>query len=201
MRGIAGDARLNLKKGVDTLSEKRYDLQDDEQDTPVVVCTPRCMIWGDLVTKKAVRVTNFLNVLAEDFVPIWDAKLLYLNGERTTEPLRRLVAYVKLQEILVFFSTQELEALPEETDLRRYEPVSLVVGDFQIDAEMLKSPMSEMSALLIVTKDPFMPFYRASVSCLSQPWLGTFQTSIVRVQRQRMLLTLTEVIPTKPFDL
>jgi hypothetical protein len=159
------------------------------------------MIWGDLVTKQAVRVANFLNVLAEDFVPIWKAKLLYLQGGRNTEPLQRLVVYVKLQEILVFFATQELEALPEETNLRRYEPVSLVVGDFQIDAEMLKSPMSEMSALLMVAKDPFMPFYRASVSCLSHPWLGTFQTSMVQVQRERMLLTLTEVIPTKPFDL
>jgi hypothetical protein len=159
------------------------------------------MIWGDLVTKKAVRVATFLNVLAEDFVPIWDAKILYLNGERTTEPLQRLVAYIKLQEILVFFSTQELEALPEETDLRRYEPVSLVVGDFQIDAAMLKSPMSEMSTLLTVAKDLFLPFYRARVSCLSQPWLGTFQTSMVQVQREHMLLTLTEVVPTMPFDM
>jgi hypothetical protein len=192
---------LFRRKGENAVSDKSYDIQPDERSTPVVVCTPRFMVWGDLVTKQAVRVENYLNILAEDFVPVWDAKALYLAGGQDTEPLQRLVIHIKREEILAFFSPHEQEPPPQETELRRYEPVSLLVGDFQIDAEMLKSPMTEISALLTVAKDPFLSFYRATVRCLSHPWLGAFQPPMVQVQRGRMLMAMTELVPTRPLDL
>jgi hypothetical protein len=152
--------------------------------------TPDLLLWGDLVTKEHVTVVGFLNTLAEDFVPVRDAKVLFLAPTQQAAPLERSIVYVKLEEILVFFSMGEQAELPEETEVRRYEPIEAIIGPFQVEGEILKSPIATLQNLLLVSKEAYMPFYKATIRHVGKPWLGNFSASMVQVRFDRLTVTL-----------
>ena len=164
------------------MSAKSYTLDPSEKATQVMMGTPDMLLWGDLVTKEHVTITGFLNTLAEDFVPVQDAKLLLLAPAQQAAPLERSVLYVKLEEILLFFPMGEQSPLPEESEVRRYEPIEAIVGPFQVQGEILKSPIASLQNLLLVSKEAYMPIYRATVRHVGKPWLGTFSSNMVQVR-------------------
>ena len=172
------------------MSPKSYTLDPSEKATQVMIGTPDMLLWGDLVTKEHVMVSGFLNTLAEDFVPLRDAKVLFLAPAQKAAPLERPVVYVKLEEILLFLSMGEQSLLPEESEVRRYEPLEAIVGPFQVQGEILKSPIATLQNLLLVSKDTYMPFYKATVRHVAKPWLGTFSNSMVQIRRDRLTVAV-----------
>jgi hypothetical protein len=164
-----------------------YTLASDEKATQVMVGTPDTLIWGDLITKEHVRMSIFLATLAEDFVPLHDIKILFFAPTQQMPPLERPTLYVKLEEILVFFEMHSSEPLPEETETRRYEPLEIIIGSFQIEGKILKAPISTLQNTLLVSRATYIPLYEATVRHIAKPWLGTFSSNIVQVRRDRML--------------
>jgi hypothetical protein len=168
------------------MSPKTYTLEPSEKATQVMVGTADLLIWGDLVTKEHARIVGFLATLAEDFVPLRDAKILFLSLTQKSAPVGRPTVYVKLEEILIFHSITESEPLPEESEVRRFEPLEATVGSFLIEGIILKSPIATLQNLLLVSKDEYMPIYRATICHVAKPWLGTFKAQMVQVRRDRM---------------
>lgn len=179
------------------MSPKSYTLTPDEKATPVMVGTSHALVWGDLVTKVNVHITAFLNTLAEDFVPLHDAKILFLAPVQQQPPINRPQVYVKLEEILLFFAMTDTSELPEETEVRRYEPMEVIVGSFQVKGVILKSPIATIQNMLLVSKDKYMPIYKATVSHAAKPWLGTFTSNLVQFRRDRLILSLETVMPVE----
>jgi hypothetical protein len=171
------------------MSAKPYELKSDEKATQVMIGTHDMLVWGDLVTKEHARISAFLSTLAEDFVPVHDARILFLAPTQQIPPLQRAVVYVKLEEILFFYTMVEDMPLPEESEVRRFEPIEIIVGSYQIEAQILKSPIATMQNLLLVTKDEYMPFYQATIRHVAKPWLGAFSTSTIQIRRRRLALT------------
>lgn len=170
------------------MAQKSYTLEPGEKATPVMIGTSDALIWGDLVTKEQVQMSAFLNTLAEDFVPLHAVKILFLTPRQQMAPLERPLIYIKLEEILLFFSMAGGDTVPGETEVRRYETCELIVGSYQVEATILKSPIANMQNLLLVSKDLYMPFYRATIRHASNPWLGTFNTDAVQLRRDRLML-------------
>lgn len=171
------------------MSPKSYTLKSDEKAVQVMLGTSDILIWGDLVVKEHVRIGAFLTTLAEAFVPIHDAKILFLAPTQQMAPVERRVAYVKLEEILFFYSMSEDIPVPEETEVRRLEPIEMLIGGFQIGGMILKSPITTIQNLLLVTKDAYFPLHTATIRQVAKPWLGTFSSSTVQVRRDRLTLT------------
>lgn len=167
-----------------------YTLGTDEKATQVMIGTSDLLLWGDLVTKKHLNVNAFLTTIAEDFVPLHDAKILHLTPAKQSAPLDRSLVFIKLEEILVYYPMADLEALPEETEVRRYEPFGAIIGSFQIEGEILKSPIARLKNMLLVAKDNYLPVYRATIRHVNNPWLGTFSSNLVQVRRQRLIVTI-----------
>jgi hypothetical protein len=172
------------------MSEQTYTLQPGEKATPVMIGTSDLLIWGNLVTKEAVRVDAFLITLAEAFVPIHEAKILFLAPAQQTAPVDRPVVYIKLEEILLFYAMADQEPLPEETEVRRYEPVEAIVGSFQIEGTILKSPIATLQNLLLVSKEEYTSIYQAKIRDVAKPWLGTFASNTVLVRRDRLTIAV-----------
>jgi hypothetical protein len=165
-----------------------YTPEPGEKATQVMVGTSDLLIWGDLVTKEQVLISGFLNVLAEDFVPLHDAKALFLAPTHQVAPVDKAIIYVKLEEILFFYAMADQEPLPEESDVRRYEPVEVFIGSYRIEGLILKSPIATLLNLLLVTKDAYMPVYQAKISHVAKPWLGIFSASMLQLRRDRLLV-------------
>jgi len=165
-----------------------YTPEPGEKATQVMVGTSDLLIWGDLVTKEQVRLFGFLNVMAEDFVPLHNAKVLLLAPAQQAAPVDKAVIYIKLEEILFFYIMADQEPLPEESDVRRYQPVEFFIGSYRIEGSILKSPIATLLNLLLVTKDMYMPVYQARISHVAKPWLGTFSARMLQLRRDRLLV-------------
>lgn len=170
------------------MSASSYTLAADERATQVILGTADALIWGDLITKEQVSAGAFLNTLAEDFVPVHDVRVLFLAPHEQVPPIERPLLFVKLEEILVFFSPTDAQPLPEESETRRYEPVEVMIGPFLVEGLILKSPLATMQNLLFVSKGPYMDFYQGTIRHVAKPWLGSFASNRVQVRLDRLLL-------------
>jgi hypothetical protein len=170
------------------MSQEPYTLGPEEKATQVMMGTSDLLLWGDLVTKQQVRMSIYLNTLAEDFIPLHRVKMLYLSPTQQVAPVERPSLFVKQEEILLFLAMHDTEPLPDETDTRKYEPVEVFVGSYQIEGKLLKSPYSTLENMLIVTRATYLPIYEAQVRHVAKPWLGTFPATLVQVRRERLVL-------------
>lgn len=168
--------------------KKSYTLAPDEKSTPVMIGTADTLMWGDLVTKQAVRVNAYLNTLAEDYVPLRDVKILFLAPKEQMAPTERSSVHVRQDEILIFLVMHDEDPLPEETPTRRYEPIEAIIGSFQIEGSILKAPISNVQNMLLVSKATYLPIYSATIRHVAKSWLGTFSGNVVHVRCTRMIL-------------
>lgn len=167
-----------------------YTLASDEKATQVMIGTADTLMWGDLVTKEQVRMSAYLNTLAEDYVPLHNAKILFLAPQEQAPPVERSVVHIRQEEILIFFVIHDDEPLPEETQTRKYEAVEAIIGSYQIGGNLLKAPISTLQNMLLVSKATYMPVYNATVRHVAKSWLGSFSSSLVHLRCERMILTV-----------
>ena len=183
-----------MEKGWDTIDEglhvmnQPYTLAPDEKAVQVMIGTADALMWGDLVTKQQVRMSAYLNTLAEEYISLFNAKVLFLAPQEHAAPIERSSLHVRQEEILVFFVMHDDEPLPEETPTRQYEPIEAVVGSYQIEGDLLKAPVSTVQNMLLVSKAVYMPIYNATVHHVAKSWLGTFSSSLVHVRCRRMVM-------------
>jgi hypothetical protein len=173
-----------------TNSVKSYTLQPDEKATSVMIGTSDMLVWGDLITKSHLRLGGFLNTMAESFVTLHEPKILFLSPVEQNAPEKRSSIHIKLEEILLFYSMGENEPLPPETDVRKYEPMEMVLASFKIECSMLKSPITPLFNALLVSKDAYMPVYKATIHHVANPWLGTFSTEVLQVKLGRLSVVI-----------
>ncbi|MDD3827973.1 MAG: hypothetical protein PHY79_18560 [Anaerolineae bacterium] len=169
---------------------KSYTLEAGEKASQVMVGTAHTLMWGDLVTKEQISVSAFLNTLAEDFVPLHDVKILFLAPTQQMPPLERPTVHVKLEEILMFFEMAGTEPMPEETHVRRLEPVEAILGSFYLEGSILKSPLANLHTMLLVSKDPYLHLYQGSVRHVAKPWLGTMAANAILVRRESLIMAV-----------
>lgn len=170
------------------MSAKPYTLESDQKAVQIVLGTAENLMWGDLLLKEHLSLGSYLKMLAEEFVPIYDVRILFLASREQVPPVEQPLLYVRLNEILFLFSPADDDAPPEESETRRYEPVEVVIGSFMVEAMLLKSPLAAMLNLLLVTKAPYMDFYGATIRHVAKPWLGPFSTKHVQIRRDRLFL-------------
>jgi hypothetical protein len=168
---------------------KSYTVRPDEKVSQVMIGTAHALIWGDLVTKEGARLSVFMNTLAEDFVPLHDAKILLLAPTQQVPPLERASLHVKLEEITLFFVMDDPEPLPDETETQHYEPVEIIGDSYQIEGKIIKSPVATFENMLLVSRSVYMPVYEATIRHVAKPWLGTFSGSRIHVRRDKMMIS------------
>lgn len=171
------------------MNGKSYTLRPDEKVSQVMVGTAHALIWGDLVTRESVRLSVFLNTLAEDFVPLHDVKILFLAPTQQVPPQERSTLHVKLEEIMLFLVMDDPEPLLEETETQRYEPMEVISGSYQIEGTILKSPVATLENMLLVSRSAYMPVYEATIRHVAKPWLGAFSSNRVQVRRDKMMIS------------
>ena len=172
------------------MTKQSYTLAQDEKAVQVMIGTADALVWGDLVTKEQVRMSAYLNTLAEEYITLFDAKLLFLAPQEQMPPIERSSIHIRQKEILVFFVMHDKEPLPEETQTRHYEPIEGIVGSYQVEGNLLKPPISSLQNTLLVSKATYMPVYNATVRHVAKPWLGSFSSSLIHIRCERMILNV-----------
>jgi hypothetical protein len=171
------------------MTAKSYTLEPGQKATQVMIGTPDTLIWGDLITREQVHISAFLNTLAEDFVPLSDAKILFLAPVEQAAPAQKARVHIKLEEIMFFYAMAGSEPLPEESETRRLEPIEVFVASYRIEGLILKSPIADLHTMLLVAKEAYTPVYKARIRHVAKPWLGAFNTDQVQVRLDRLTMT------------
>jgi hypothetical protein len=171
------------------MTTKTYTLEPGQKATQVMIGTPDTLIWGDLITREQTRISAFLNTLAEDFVPLSDANVLFLAPAQQMAPVPKPRVHIKLEEILFFYGMGESEPLPEQTEMRRLVPVEAFVGSYRIEGMILKSPIADLHTMLLVAKELYTTVYQAKTRHVAKPWLGVLTSDLVQVRLDRLTMT------------
>jgi hypothetical protein len=171
------------------MTAKTYTLEPGQKATQVMIGTPDMLLWGDLITREQVRISAFLNTLAEEFVPLSDANVLFLAPVQQVAPIQKPRVHIRLEEILFFHAVSESEALPEQSETRRLEPIEVFVASYRIEGLILKSPIADLHTMLLVAKEAYTPVYKAKIRHVAKPWLGVFATDLAQVRLDRLTMT------------
>jgi len=171
------------------MAAKTYTLEPGQKATQVMIGTPDMLIWGDLITREQVKISAFLNTLAEDFLPLSDAKVLFLAPVQQAAPVEKSRMHVKLEEVMFFYGMTESEPLPEQTETRRLEPIEVFVTSYRIEGLILKSPIADLHTMLLVAKEAYVPVYQAKIRHVAKPWLGVLTANLVNVRLDRLTMT------------
>lgn len=170
------------------MTQTSHRLQEDEQSIQVMIGCRDMLLWGSLSLKKHVHVAAFLITLAEDFVLLYDVKILFLAPRQQTPPIERQSVFIKLEEILFLMPLSLELPLPEEDQTRKHLPVEAIVGSFTAQGTIIKAPAASLKNMLLVSRDDYLSIYQATLRHIAKPWLGTFTGNLLQVRRDSLTL-------------
>lgn len=157
-----------------------YTLDESEKTTLCMAYLPMKLVWGDLLSKKGIRVATWLKMqLVPDYFTFYNAQVLIFGGAK---PIR--LAFPELH--IPTSGTLAYHLLPPATsefeidyDLdepnRKMEPVAVLVNIFRFDGWRRISSLGNFAASLAVGKETFVPLYDVTISHPTVPSMKSIQ--------------------------
>ena len=65
-----------------------------------------------------------------------------------------------------------------------------MIGSFQIEGTIVKSPVASLQNMLLVSREAYLTMYTVTVRHVAKPWLGTFSGDFVQLRRDQLLLAV-----------
>jgi hypothetical protein len=167
-------------------SEKRsYTTADDENITAVMAYTDKLLIWGNVITKKALRVSTWLRTQAvPQFIWLHDATILeFSGGAPKTQTFSEL--FLPSSLVLAFHikppASDPLDYDPNEP-MRKMTPATALIGWFRFDGYLRMSTHTELERFLDVSKETFISIYDLAISQPSLPSMGVIRVPMALIR-------------------
>ncbi len=161
-------------------AKSSYTVLDDEKVTTVMIYTDKLLIWGDVVTKKSIRVSTWLRTPAiPQFIWVHDATTMeFSGGAPKTHAFRDL--HLPSSQVIAFHikppASDPLDYDPNEP-MRKMEQTTGLIGWFRFDGHLRMSTHTDLERFLDVSKEAFIPMYDIAISQPGIPSMG-----VIRVQ-------------------
>jgi hypothetical protein len=147
-------------------SDKPYGMLPDEKISQVMIYTPYCLCWGEVVTKEVIRVSTWLRTnAAPDNVLLWKARVL--TGQTGAKPVMFPELHIPVSQIIAIHlipPAQHPLDYDSRDGLRREEPVTVLVGSYRFDGNLLIAQKSNLTKYIEITKEVFSSLYDVDVS-------------------------------------
>ena len=156
----------------------KYHLEIEERVTAVMAYTQDLLVWGDVITKQAIRVSTWLRTPA---IPKY---ILFHNAQAmdfgTPNPKPQFFPELHLPSSLVIaFHIKPPDHDPVDHDptegARRMAPVTALVGHFRFDGFIRMSTQTSLDRFLDVSKEAFSAMYDIEITQPSFPALGVIR--------------------------
>jgi hypothetical protein len=139
----------------------------DEKATTVVVYTETFMFWGDVITKKPIRVSTWLRInTAPESLSVYNATVLY-PGEAAQKPFGFPELHIPTMKVIAFHmmppATDPLDYDPSEQN-RRMEPVTALLAGFRMDGRVRIPAASTLKKYLEIGREVYTPLYDVTIS-------------------------------------
>jgi hypothetical protein len=172
---------------------RTYQIGHDEKATSVMVYTEMQLILGDVITKKAIKVSTWLRTPSlPQFIRLYDSSVLYfsVDGGQKPQPYRELL--LPSPEVIVFHikppAQDPLDYDPNEPN-RKMEPVSATIGHFRFDGYIRMSSQTNLERFLDVSKEDFISLYDVRVFQPNNPTRGAFNIPYILVRSKKTMFS------------
>lgn len=160
--------------------EKAYQLKDGEKVSSVMIYTNERLVWGEVITMEAIRVSTWLRTPAiPQFMCVYDAHELRFGSSETPRPQSFQELYLPSAQIIAFHikppGRDPLDYDPNE-QMRKMEPTTALVGWFRFDGFLRMSTQTNVSRFLDVSKETFTALYDIDITQPAMPALGVVRT-------------------------
>ena len=165
---------------------RRYTVQSDEKVTTVMLYTENQLVWGEVITKGAVRVSTWLRTPSlPQFFYIHDANLLRFGVGNGPKPQSYASLHLPSSQIIAFHirppAQDPLDYDPKEP-MRKMEPVTVLVGWFRFDGFLRMSTHTDLEHYLDVAKELFTSLYDVTISQSSSQSAGVMRVPYVLIR-------------------
>jgi len=145
-----------------------YSVGEDEKVSRVMVYTSSLLCWGDVITKEMIRVSTWLRTnAAPDHLTLLQAKVLQVQQSSQQKPAIYKDLHIPLSQILSFHlippAQDPLDYDPKDC-IRRLEPVTVLIGPYQMDGNLMIAEKSDINKFLEITKETYSSLYEVEIT-------------------------------------
>lgn len=168
-----------------------YQPSVDEKLVPIMLYTPQKLIWGKLLTKKAIRVSSWLqNEMSPEYFLLSEAQALLFGAGQATYSIKFPTIQVATAEVLAYHLLPPADESPYfdvNEPNRRLAPVTIIAGIFRFDCGIRIATQSELQTFLSVQKGNFMPIFEITMSCPLLPNIKSIQVPFMLLRQSTAL--------------
>lgn len=165
-------------------------LEPDDKITKVMAYTQEAMIWGDVISKEAIRVSTWLRTQsAPQYLAFFNAQVLMAAGS-AARPFQYSVLHVPVNAVQAYHimppARDPVDYDPDEPN-RRMEPVTCLLGSFRFDGCLRMSTATNLARFLDVSKEQFTSLYEVEVTQPANPRIGVIRVPFVLLRRELVI--------------
>jgi len=145
-----------------------YPVAEDEKVSKVMVYTSSLLCWGEVVTKDMIRVSTWLRTnAAPDYLTLFQARVLQVHQSSAQKPVLHKELHIPANQILSIHLIPPAQDPPDydpKDCIRRLVPVTVLVGAFQMDGDLLIAQKSDINKFLEITKETYTSLYNVELT-------------------------------------
>jgi len=177
-------------------SPSEIQLGSDDKLTPVMIYTSSSMIWGQLFSKQAIRISTWLNT---DMVPSYfrmhEANILMISGSQTPSPIKLPVLYLHTKNINAFHLmppfAEGADYDPDEPN-RKMVPIAAFVGNFRFDGFIRMAEFTNLDNYLGALKGEYTTIYDITMTCPLVPSIKGIKAPMLLLRQERVFFSANE---------
>ena len=158
-----------------------------EKVTPVMVYTANTLIWGDLYTKEAIKVSVWLRTaMAPQYISLHQAQVITLGGAGSAKPFSYGELHIPTLQVIAFHikppDREPVDYDPNEPN-RKMEAITALVGSFRFDGTLRMSNQTNLERYLDVTSESYTMIYEVAISQPAIPAMGVLRVPMALAKR------------------
>ncbi len=168
----------------------------DEKLTPVMIYTSHSLVWGQLYSKKAIRVSSWLLTdMVPTYLKIFNAQLLIVGGSQSLAPIKQPVLHLQTKSINAFHlmppNEEGADYDPDEPN-RKMVPTIAYQGYFRFDGFTRMATFTDMDNFLGAAKGEFITIYDITMTCPMVPSIKGIQAPMLLLRQERIAFSVDE---------
>lgn len=176
-------------------SPSHPQIGDNDKLTATMFYTTNSMIWGQVLSKKPIRVSTWLLTdMAPNYLTIYDAQALIIGGHKPVS-LKFPVLHLQIFNVNAYHlippASEPPDYDPDEPN-RKMVPTTAIIEHFRFDGFTRMAAFSNANNYLAAAKAEFVPIYDARMTCPLVPSIKGVQTPMVLLRQHRVMFAMEE---------
>ncbi len=167
-------------------------LGPDDKTVPVMIYSPQRIIWGNIISRKTIRVSTWLKTeMAPNFLTITDAQIMLFGAGEIIGKMKFPLLHVQKEQIIAYHILSPADESPyfdENIPNRKMEPVTIIAGIYRFDGMLRMAEQTDIYSYLSVQKVNFISVFDVSMTCPLLPSLTGIRVPFAMVNQTWVLI-------------